>query len=920
MQPALRPNHVGARLPTTDFSFIHQMASLVYNLRLHSVYVEADGAFLCAGVVMEPAIYREIAMRSHSKIALVFVIIMICIAQYGCALSDWWAYNVSGPPQTVLIPHTKLLTLWKRFQEKAACPDEDSSCNKDLSLGEYATAVKDSDWGAAFEDVGTQVHGWQPDFCTMFEARRTPPANIDKAIEGAGNVPTEDLRKAFWKSYLRNVYYDSFKRTPTYYNHSSVQAIVDTLLAAQDDFIKANAHDAWQKEGIYNSLPLFKSFGRLFTRPPEVWRGSSEADYRKVVDLARKLENTAPTCGPQLINAGEWSYGTQRATTLPGPKDQKKDSNEPNGSESRDQDVSQMFLARLLESIDDDHSELLVDFNGETPGMDDIRWRIIDWQQAHESCCRSLTVSKVTPASLAPSIKKSLPELEKKEFFLKTGHRAQKEFVNLGRELLTKGKEQCEKTKRDDCGMKSLAPLTELMMLLAGADEKPNPFTFNERQPFELTLSSILNSPDNVNRLQYLATYIYFFEYPYPGNGTLVLEQDFWRRFKSQISYRLPSERNQAIAAALENAWRDMRVRVEDVETLVQHTPLQEIAAISREANQSVDVKLQPSIDITSLAKEKSDAPLASSSSLKTTVTEKLLKELDRRSSWLNSNRNLLRITQRGLESVSIAGSLKEKITLHIPTALTLEPVIEIEDGKIVVGTASQPLYWSVPAIGITLATVREPYHFKRSAAEKYGLPDSADAYEVVAVSRPVRLVLWQSNRYFARFTTEDLNVGSHPQGPLESGEMLRFYHARSGVRDRLLVSYKDSDKFSSGLRTGLYNLLHPPPENPGPKEQIPENPGFKVQCSLVDPPAAPGGAVGKGEGEPVALKSPQSNSGDKQDKKPFFIVINKSDSPLDDLWIGKENSDRQLQPFDGNENETFRAINSETVCNRSAS
>jgi len=83
------------------------------------------------------------------------------------------------------------------------------------------------------------------------------------------------------------------------------------------------------------------------------------------------------------------------------------------------------------------------------------------------------------------------------------------------------------------------------------------------------------------------------------------------------------------------------------------------------------EFKPQPSIELSGTITGTLETPIDLSSGLKTTVTEKLLKELDRRSTWLNADRNLLRITHRGMEAVNIAGSFKGKVTLRIPPSIT---------------------------------------------------------------------------------------------------------------------------------------------------------------------------------------------------------------------------------------------------------
>src|SRR5262249_39564605 len=152
---------------------------------------------------------------------------------------------------------------------------------------------------------------------------------------------------------------------------------------------------------------------------------------------------------------------------------------------------------------------------------------------------------------------------------------------------------------------------------------------------------------------------------------------------------------------------------------------------------------------------------------LTTQVQEALKKQLDQRSTFLSESRDLLRITQRGMDSVNVGGSIVEKTVLRVPVASTSIQLFAIRDDEVCTDdsdscyskikkkksriipaqTLRQPLYAKVEALAINLAVVRLPYHLKRSATEKFGLADSADAFDVVHVGLPQRLVLWQWER-----------------------------------------------------------------------------------------------------------------------------------------------------------------------------
>jgi len=113
-------------------------------------------------------------------------------------------------------------------------------------------------------------------------------------------------------------------------------------------------------------------------------------------------------------------------------------------------------------------------------------------------------------------------------------------------------------------------------------------------------MSSALNSPDPSNRLEYVTSYVDFYPYSYPSNGNIVLEDEFWRRFRAYQLIRSPAERVRSRDADLDKVWHEMRARFENVETTVQQTPLV-IAQVTREVAQNVE-NSNPSPPLNSVA------------------------------------------------------------------------------------------------------------------------------------------------------------------------------------------------------------------------------------------------------------------------------------------------------------------------------
>jgi hypothetical protein len=421
------------------------------------------------------------------------------------------------------------------------------------------------------------------------------------------------------------------------------------------------------------------------------------------------------------------------------------------------------------------------------------------------------------------------------------------------------------KLNEKDCREAQLQVMSQLIKLLDDQSDRTEIKDFDQRQAFELILSSVLNSPDTANRLEYLTTYVYFYQYPYPSNGKIILEKEFWARFRAEQIAKVGPERKRALDATLEGVWRGMRVQIENVETTVQRSA-HEIAQVSRESEQGVQAKVQPSIELGTV-KGNLESVIDVSSKLKTTVSEKLLRELDRRSTWLNSNRNLLRVTQRGLDAVNVAGMLKEQVTLRVPHSITPVPYVEVTKKGVGIKATGQPIYSTVPAIAISVGVVREPYKFKRAATEKYGLPDSSDAYYIVIVSEPVKLTLWKWDRIFNALNPDDLDVGAVPH-VLSRGPRLKFFDASTGLEDRLLT-VPDQDSFIRELRSGIYSLLNLSPRQIG-----------KVRCK-------------------------KTTSRDNN----LYLTMDLGSSFPEPIWIGKESPEGDIQGFNGTENDTLRQL-----------
>jgi len=248
------------------------------------------------------------------------------------------------------------------------------------------------------------------------------------------------------------------------------------------------------------------------------------------------------------------------------------------------------------------------------------------------------------------------------------------------------------------------------------------------------------------------------------------------------------------------------------------------------------------------------------------------------------------------MDAVNIAGGLREKVTLRIPPAAAGRQILDLKDGKPEFRKIDVPLYTKVQAIAISLAVVREPYSYKRSATEKYGLPDGADSYYLVVLPYPEVLTLWTLDRKVSRLTSDILNHAMQPPGLHEKRADLMFYSPESQESFPAYVSGSAESWISERIQTSLYSKL-----NPGSK---------KIR---VDEPAAEVHSESTKDEDLLCVKHGHSGS--------LYLILQGKNSPHDSIWIGKEmekgasNQPPTIQPFDGNETGTLKELVSKGLC-----
>jgi len=566
-------------------------------------------------------------------------------------------------------------------------------------------------------------------------------------------------------------------------------------------------------------------------------------------------------------------------------------------------DIQTIIERAMLSRIDKDHQSLLIPLDmREKTNWDWLPfWRssdIPEWRQKREAWenmarieGRDLSLSKDRPAALSVIARRATKEDEKPPV-LSLAAEGQQGFMDLVKSLMVQSKEAGTVRCEDGSSTAKVLQCTEqeavvkrLLELVKLGDGQNGGFEkFTQKQTVELTISSALNSPDSSNRFDYIATYLYVYPYPYPVHPQVSLAEEFLMRFKARHAQRPVTQRAANLAADLDAAWRDIQVYIDNVETTVITAPIQEIATITRKAESGLELKsLKPSVTLGGTVKGSIEVEGGIRSSIETAVSEKLLKQLDQRSTWLSSERDLLRITQRGNDAVNASGAIREKLTLHIPQSIGDAYLSELTDeGDLKLGDPiSYPVYSNVTAFAISLAVVREPSSWKRSSTEKYGLLDSADAYLVVTVSNLDHVPLWPWARIVGALTVDEVDVREHTGAGRKIGGPDNYLMLSSPLLNdskMLMAKADESAKLLKQLQSALFTVKSD--DWPLCDDLRKDDPRLK-------------GRKEKGKLSLCVVNETHGRSG-----RGYSLKVNPQGDALDSMWLGKM-VEGEWRPFD---------------------
>jgi hypothetical protein len=391
-----------------------------------------------------------------------------------------------------------------------------------------------------------------------------------------------------------------------------------------------------------------------------------------------------------------------------------------------------------------------------------------------------ISISYKEPASLSLSVRPWPPDADSSAF-ANLKERAQASLIEYAKAYVKiPGKKDGKEV-----------PVASAESLLDALSKTEEP-RFPEKRRLELTVSTIINSANIDDRFDYISAYLTVPPLPGAINGRISLERLFLTTFQSMYMSHLEGTQESFVDRDISRALDSIRVRIEIIDPLNTVAASISLGKLTSNASFSPELSIETGSPATKVA--------AKGGGVSATREDTLAKEIDKRSFWINPQRSLLRITQRGMQEATISGSFASAITLRIPkTNLYVMGFKYKDDGEtitaVVLNNIEQPLYSTVDAIGTVLGTVRVAipswYPYRK---ELNGL-----AFTVVA-EKPIPLRLWNHDRPLLFLSYKDMNPTANNVGTVHLG----FHRKEPFVKQAALL--KDSNSWSTFLNALMSN------------------------------------------------------------------------------------------------------------------
>ena len=373
---------------------------------------------------------------------------------------------------------------------------------------------------------------------------------------------------------------------------------------------------------------------------------------------------------------------------------------------------------------------------------------------------------------------------------------------------------------------------------------------FSPNQNVILSLSTVLNSADVLDRIEYVSTFIYVYPYPQPANGDVSLNDELWKWFFVRQLPRPQEASTDTVVADLNSSFDHLRVRFRNVTTTVVTKDVT-LGSVTRTTEDDLGATLGASIPTPVVPAATVNPSVNTTTKVASSTAMQIMRQLDQRSAYVSQDGSFLRITQRGMSSVNLNGRFNEQVQLYIPSALdplyVIEPVTRwtatkesattnkttkesattnkttkksvtsnaITNLGFTLQAITEPMYSRVDAVVVSVVVVRHPAKLRRSSQETFGLSleDAADEDFIVGLARPSKVELWKWQRQLFRVYSADIDFTTTKNEPVYFDcPSLGLYEARPlRLADfDVMQSLTFVGQIANAIRTGFpTNTVH---------------------------------------------------------------------------------------------------------------
>jgi hypothetical protein len=423
-----------------------------------------------------------------------------------------------------------------------------------------------------------------------------------------------------------------------------------------------------------------------------------------------------------------------------------------------------------IDRLREDHSGLRLTESADVPGA---RQRIFaDALPGLPGPSDRLSASFRRPASLAMSARQLEDVSAPATAFGKLSERAQASLFTLGGAVSTQGGDK--------------TPAEVVKDVLGAVAPQADP-TFSESQRVELTISAAVNTGGTDDRLEYVSAYVSIPAIPAVTTRGLHFEEEFLRRLQALTLGHHGVNRPELLAVDARRALGRVTIWFNEIEKPQITAQALDLGTLSSTGGVGLELSGTP----TGASAAKGTAKLEA------TRTDKLLKEIERRSTWIDERRTMLRVTQRGHEDVTVAGTVVQNLSLHIPRSPRL--LMQVVDDKgdkqaLSVSNVFQPLYPKVTGLGFVVAVVRV------ASPTRNPWVAGPSGYAMTVVEGPVWISVWEASTTTDRLSVADL----FPEADARVGKWAVVLKTADTTDAAQFGSAKDRLKFVDALaRTG---------------------------------------------------------------------------------------------------------------------